>query len=104
MARGLPQGCARGVRVIAANHAAARDNAGKRHAQGRVGGACIHGIADYNFSKARSIGPLQSFSQLFVLVYAATSLASAFPSGPCSVLSVECEVLRFATPVAKWTE
>ena len=53
MARGLPQCCAREVRVIAANHATARDNAGTRHAQGRVGGAGTPGIADYDLCKAR---------------------------------------------------
>ncbi|KMQ82235.1 rna helicase [Lasius niger] len=42
---GPSQGCAHGVRVIAANHVAARDNAGKRHAQGRVGGAGTRGVA-----------------------------------------------------------
>jgi hypothetical protein len=79
MARGLPQGCVREVRVIAANHATARDNAGTRNAQGRVGGACTPGIADYS-RKARSTGP-SHFPQRISFRRDVTGLASIFPSG-----------------------
>src|SRR5580765_251771 len=85
MARGLPRGCARELRVIAANHATARDNAGTRHAQGRVGGAGTPGIADYNF-KARSTGP-SHFPQRISFVQDVTGRASIFPPDSGSALS-----------------